>query len=104
MFKFFRHLQWKLTLSYAAVTAGTVIVLAALITGAALFLEGTNQTRTYDSFYWSKTAFQDNIPYLIEYPAALQSWLESVQKEGFLSADFQIRYCPRKSGLRQYTD
>jgi NarL family two-component system sensor histidine kinase LiaS len=89
MFKFFRHLQWKLTLSYAAVTAGTVIVLAALITGAALFLESTNKTRTYDSFYWSKTAFQDNIPYLIADPAALQSWLENVQKEGFASADFK---------------
>jgi len=89
IFAFFRRLQWKLTLSYAFVTAGTVIVLAALLVGIALFAESQNTSRTYDSFYWSKTAFQDNIPYLLDNPKALQSWVARVQKTGFTSADFQ---------------
>jgi hypothetical protein len=65
MFKFFSRIQWKLTLSYAFVTAGTVIVLAALLVGIALYAENLNNSRTYDSFYWSKTGFQDNIPYIL---------------------------------------
>ena len=89
IFAFFRRLQWKLTLSYAFVTAGTVIVLAALLVGIALFAESQNTSRTYDSFYWSKTAFQDNIPYLLNDPKALQSWVARIQKTGFTSADFQ---------------
>ena len=80
MFKFFRRLQWKLTLSYAVVTAGTVIVLTVLFIGIAAYFETQNSTRTFDSFYWSKTAFQDNIPYLIDEPQALQEWLERVQQ------------------------
>ena len=89
MLKFFRRLQWKLTLSYAVVTAGTVIVLTALLVGIAVYFEGQNNTRTLDSFYWSKTAFQDNIPYLLDDPQALQKWLERVQKTGFTWDDFQ---------------
>ena len=75
MFKFFRRLQWKLTLSYAVVTAGTIVVLTILVIGVAIFLETQNSRRTYDSFYWSKTAFQDNIPYLLDDPQTLQKWL-----------------------------
>ena len=89
MFNFFRRLQWKLTLSYAVVTAGTVIVLTALLVGIAIYFESQNNTRTFSSFYWSKTAFQDNIPYLMDDPQALQKWLERVQKSGFTWNDFQ---------------
>jgi NarL family two-component system sensor histidine kinase LiaS len=89
MFKYFSRIQWKLTLSYAIVTTGTVIVLAALLVGIALFAENQSTTRIFDSFFWSKTGFQDNIPYLLDDPAALQAWLERVQSEGFTSSDFQ---------------
>ena len=89
MLKFFRRLQWKLTLSYAIVTAGTVIVLTILLIGIAIYFETQNNRRTFDSFYWSKTAFQDNIPYLLDDPQALQRWLERVQKTGFSWNDFQ---------------
>lgn len=73
IFNFFRRLQWKLTLSYAFVTAATVILLSILLIGLALFAESQNSTRTFDSFYWSKTAFQDNIPTLLDDPEALQT-------------------------------
>jgi len=89
MSKFFQRLQWKLTLSYAVVTVGTVIVLAALIVGIALYTESQANTRVFNSFYWSKTAFQDNIPFLLDDPKTLQSWLEKVQAEGFTWNDFQ---------------
>ena len=89
MFKFFQRLQWKLTLSYALVTAGTVIVLTILLIGIAAYFETQNNSRTYDSFYWSKTAFQDNIPYLLDNPQELQKWLERVQETGFTWNDFQ---------------
>jgi signal transduction histidine kinase len=89
MFRFFRRLQWKLTLSYAVVTVGTVIVLTALLVGIAAYFETQNNTRTFDSFYWSKTAFQDNIPYLVDDPQALQDWVERVQQQGFIWQDFQ---------------
>lgn len=89
MFNFFRRLQWKLTLSYAVVTAGTVIVLTMLLISIAVYFESQNNSRTYDSFYWSKTAFQDNIPYLLDDQQALQTWLERVQKQGFNWNDFQ---------------
>ena len=89
MFKFFQRLQWKLTLSYALVTAGTVIVLTILLIGIAVYFETQNNSRTLSSFYWSKTAFQDNIPYLLDDPSALQKWLERVQKNGFTWNDFQ---------------
>ena len=89
MFKFFRRLQWKLTLSYAVVTAGTVIVLTALLVGIAVYFESQNSSRIHDSFYWSKTAFQDNIPYLLSDQDALQNWLERVQESGFTWNDFQ---------------
>jgi signal transduction histidine kinase len=89
MLRFFRRLQWKLTLSYAVVTAGAVIVLTILFIGIAVFFESQNSTRTYDSFYWSKTAFQDNIPYMMDDPELLQSWLERVQQQGFTWQDFQ---------------
>lgn len=96
MFKFFQRLQWKLTLSYAIVTAGTVIVLAAVMVGIAVYGESTLQTRVYDSFYWSKTAFQDNVPYLVENQAALQKWVNRIQAQGFASTDFQS-YTVRES-------
>jgi len=89
MFKFFRRLQWKITLSYAVVTAGTVIVLTALLIAIAVYFETQNNRRVFDSFYWSKTAFQDNIPYLLDDPQALQAWLDRVQKTGFTWNDFQ---------------
>jgi two-component system, NarL family, sensor histidine kinase LiaS len=89
MFKFFQRLQWKLSLSYALVTAGTVIVLTILLIGIAVYFETQNNSRTLSSFYWSKTAFQDNIPYLLDDPPALQKWLERVQKNGFTWNDFQ---------------
>jgi two-component system, NarL family, sensor histidine kinase LiaS len=89
MLKFFRRLQWKLTLSYAVVTAGTIIVLTLLLVGIAVYFETQNNSRTFSSFYWSKTAFQDNIPYLLDDPKALQKWLERVQKTGFHWNDFQ---------------
>ncbi len=89
MLNFFRRLQWKLTLSYSVVTAGTVIVLTMLLIGIAVYFETQNNTRVFDSFYWSKTAFQDNIPYLLDDPDAVQTWLERVQKSGFAWDDFQ---------------
>jgi two-component system, NarL family, sensor histidine kinase LiaS len=89
MFKIFRRLQWKLTFSYAVVTAGTVILLAAMLVVAGLLIENANRTRTWDSMYWSKTAFQDNIPFLLKEPSAMQTWLERVQKQGFTATDFQ---------------
>ena len=39
MKKFFSRIQWKLTLSYAIVTAGTVIFLAFILAGAAAVAE-----------------------------------------------------------------
>lgn len=66
MFNFFRRLQWKLTLSYAVVTAGAIIVLTMLLVVIAVYFESQTNSRTFDSFYWSKTAFQDNIPYLLD--------------------------------------
>ncbi len=89
MFNFFRRLQWKLTLSYAVVTAGTVIILTMLLVGIAAYFQTQNSSRTYDSFFWSKTAFQDNIPYLLDDPQGMQEWLERVQKTGFTWNDFQ---------------
>jgi NarL family two-component system sensor histidine kinase LiaS len=89
MFKFFQRLQWKLTLSYAVVTMGTVIVLTALFVGIATYIENQTAARIFDSFYWSKTAFQDNIPYLVDKPAALQTWLDRIQTKGFAWTDFQ---------------
>lgn len=89
MFNFFRRLQWKLTLSYAVVTAGTVIVLTMLLIGIAVYFETQNNSRTYDSYFWSKTAFQDNIPYLLDDRQSLQTWLERVQTSGFNWNDFQ---------------
>ncbi|MEJ5226077.1 MAG: HAMP domain-containing protein, partial [Anaerolineales bacterium] len=96
IFKFFSRLQWKLTFSYAFVTISTVIVLAALAVGLALFLESRSTSRTWDSFYWSKTAFQDNIPTLLDDPEALQAWLERVHAVGFFEADLRS-YSVRES-------
>lgn len=89
MFNFFRRLQWKLTLSYALVTAGTMIVLTILAIAILVYFETQSNSRVYDSFYWSKTGFQDNIPYLLDDPKTLQTWLERVQKSGFARTDFQ---------------
>ncbi|MFZ5878168.1 MAG: HAMP domain-containing sensor histidine kinase [Chloroflexota bacterium] len=96
MLNHFRRLQWKLTLSYAVVTVGTVMVLAALLVGIAMYTENQVTTRVFDSFYWSKTAFQDNIPYLVNDPVELQRWVERVQRNGFAWTDFQS-YTVRES-------
>src|SRR6266542_1792700 len=96
MFKFFQRLQWKLTLPYAIVTAGSVIVLSALLAGIALYVESDVHSRVFDSFYWSKTAFQDNVPFLVDNASALQMWLERVQSEGFAWTDYQS-YTVRES-------
>jgi two-component system, NarL family, sensor histidine kinase LiaS len=89
MFKFFRRLQWKLTLSYAIVTISTVIVLAAVLVGIAVYTESQANTQVFNSFYWSKTAFQDNIPFLLDDPKTLQSWIKKVQAKGFTWNDLQ---------------
>ncbi len=89
MFNFFRRIQWKLTLSYAFVTAATVILLAILLVSLALFVESQSQSRTWDSFYWSKTVFQDNVPYLLDDPEALQTWLDRVRESSFTWNDFK---------------
>jgi len=89
MFNFFRRIQWKLSLSYAFVSAGTVVVLTVFLIAVAAFFEAQNNSRTHDSFYWSKTAFQDNIPYLLDDRQAMQKWLERVQRSGFEWNDFQ---------------
>jgi signal transduction histidine kinase len=96
MLKFFRRLQWKISLSYALVTAGTVIVIAALLVLASILLESGSSQRTWNSMYWSKTAFQDNIPFLLSEPEALQTWLDRVQGQGFEPGDFQS-YMVRES-------
>jgi two-component system, NarL family, sensor histidine kinase LiaS len=89
MFRFFRRLQWKLTLSYAVVTSATVIILLMLLVGFVLLTEMSQSNRTFNSFYWSKSAFQDNIPYLLDDPDAMEAWLNRVQAEGFGWNDFQ---------------
>lgn len=88
-FAFFGRLQWRLTISYAIVTAGTVMVLAAVFVAIALTTDSVTTDRTFQSFYWSKTAFQDNVPFLLDDPAALQAWVERVRTEGFAWTDFQ---------------
>src|SRR5512142_115427 len=88
MFSFFQRLQWKLTLSYALVTVGTVIVLAGLLVGIVIYID-SQAPGQYSSFFWSKTAFQDNIPYLMDDQPALQRWVERIQKQGFAWTDFQ---------------
>jgi len=88
MFRFFRRLQWKLALSYALVTAGTVIVVAALLVLAAIYLETQSADNLNSSYFWTKTGFQDNIPFLLKDRKALQEWLERVQAEGFTRSDF----------------
>jgi NarL family two-component system sensor histidine kinase LiaS len=96
IFNYFRRIQWKLTFSYAFVTASTVIVLAIFLVGLVLFVESQNNTRTFDSFYWSKTAFQDNLPYLLNDPEAMQTWLDRVYEQGFRWSDFES-YTVRES-------
>ncbi|HET9910991.1 MAG TPA: sensor histidine kinase [Anaerolineales bacterium] len=96
MFKFFQRLQWKLTLSYTTVTIATIMVLAVLVAGIALYTESRVSSRVFDSFYWSKTAFQDNIPYLVNDHQELQTWLNRIQAQGFAWTDFQS-YTVRES-------
>lgn len=93
---FFRRIQWKLTLSYVVVTAGTVTVLAALIVAIVILTEKRASDQLYSSFYWSKTAFQDNVPFLMDDPKGLQKWLQRVQESGFVWNDFQS-YITRES-------
>ena len=90
-FAFFSRLQWRLTLSYAAVTAGTVIILAAVFVGIAIAADNLTTDRTYESFYWSKTGFQDNVPFMIEDPVTLQTWVDRVRADGFGWNDFQVQ-------------
>ena len=87
MFKSLRRIQWKLTVSYAIVTAGTVLALAAILVGIALIAESQNSSRTFDSFFWSKTGFQDNVPFLLEDAESLHSWLDRIRQNGFFSRD-----------------
>ena len=96
IFNYFRRIQWKLTFSYAFVTASTVIVLAVFLVGLVLFVESQNNTRTFDSFYWSKTAFQDNLPYMLDDSEAMQVWLNRVYAQGFRWSDFES-YTVRES-------
>ncbi len=86
---FFQRLQWKLTLSYAVVTAGTVVVLAGLLVGIVIYIDSRVPEGIYNSFFWSKTAFQDNVPYLMDDRPTLQAWVARVQKQGFKWTDFQ---------------
>ncbi len=76
-------------MSYAFVTAGTVTFIAVLLVVSASVMESVNSNSNWDSMYWSKTAFQDNIPYLLDNPAALQEWLVRIQNQGFEIGDFQ---------------
>ena len=96
IFSFFSRFQWKLTFSYAFVTAATVILLAMFLVAFAIFAESQNNTRTYDSFFWSKTVFQDNVPYMLDDPEALQTWLDRVRESGFTWNDFKS-YTVRES-------
>lgn len=96
MLSYFRSIHWKLTLSYAFVTAAAVVFIAALLVGTALVAESLNTSRTHDSFFWSKTAFQDNIPDLIDDPKALGNWLRRIEADGFTQADF-TSYTVRES-------
>ena len=70
---FFQRLQWKLTLSYAVVTAGTVVVLAGLLVGLVVYIDSHVPDSVYSSFFWSKTAFQDNVPYMMDDRPTLQA-------------------------------
>lgn len=88
-FAFFSRLQWRLTISYAAVTAGTVIVLTGIFVTIAILADNLTTDRTYEGFYWSKTGFQDNIPFLTSDPATLQAWVDRVRVGGFDQNDFQ---------------
>ena len=97
IFAFFRRLQWKLTLSYAFVTVSTVIVLAALLVGIASYVENTSADNINSSYFWTKTGFQDNIPYLLDDPKALQAWLERVRTQGFIGSDFTSYYTVRET-------
>jgi signal transduction histidine kinase len=96
LISFFRRLQWKLTLSYAVVTAGTVVVLAGLLVAIVIYIDTRLPEGDFSSFYWSKTAFQDNVPYLMDDRPTLQAWLERVQKQGFEWTDLQS-YTVRES-------
>jgi len=96
MLTFFRRLQWKLTFSYALVTSATVIILIGVLVGVALWVEVNSANRTYSSFFWSKTAFQDNVPFLLDNPEALQAWLDRVYAVGFDWDDIQS-YAVRES-------
>lgn len=88
-FAFFGRLQWRLTVSYAVVTAGTVIVLAGIFVTIAILADNLTTDRTYEGFYWSKTGFQDNIPWLTPDPDTLQAWVDRVRTDGFGWNDFQ---------------
>lgn len=88
-FAFFSRLQWRLTVSYAVVTAGTVMVLAALFVVITLTANSLTNDRAQQAFFWSKTAFQDNIPFLGDDPAGLQAWVDRVRNDGFAWTDFQ---------------
>lgn len=87
-FSSFRRIQWKLTFSYTAVTVGTVIVLTTLVGVLSIMTENRSSLRVFNSYYWSKTVFQNNIPYLLEDPDLLQKWIERVQQSGFTITDF----------------
>jgi hypothetical protein len=92
MKNFFSRIQWKLTLSYAIVTAGTVIFLAFILAGAAAMAENAPTGQQPD--LGQPVLVEDRVSGQYPLPGqrgkgALQSWLEKVRKNGFDSRDFQ---------------
>lgn len=87
--RFFRSLQWRLTSSYVLVTFATFAVIAALVTLLVITVEGASRSDIQGTFFWSKTAFQDNVPFLLDNPAQLQQFLDRTRNEGFISSDFK---------------
>ncbi len=77
-------------MSYVAVTVGTVMVLGALMVGISVMFENGISSRVQKSVDWSGSAFEDNIPYLMGDPAALQAWLARVQADGFTADDLNL--------------
>ena len=90
---FFGRPQWKLARFYAFVTAGTAIVLAALVVGFAIFIDGQNANNLNSSYYRTRTGFQDNIPSLLDDPKAPASLIGRRANERLYRPRFQILHC-----------
>lgn len=87
MFKFLKKLQWQLALSYAVVTVATVVVLVIFFAGMSLIFNNSATNALFNSYYWSKTGFQDNVPLLVNDVDGLQKWLEKIHQDGFNKSD-----------------